>query len=349
MVAGTAICRGEIRESTEEAENVTERSQNCGMRSHDQVLRISEQQLGLVLVGDADAAGLTRSARRHSLATGRLEHVTARVLRVRGSPPSERQRVLAAVLDVSPLAYAGGPTAAALWGLPGYRLTPPHVVRPEGVSRRRTELGRVYELAGLGPQHVTALDQIPVVRPEVLVLQLCRSEHPARAERALDNLWRRRLVSGLSLRRTLDSLAASGRDGVSVMRELLKKRGDDYVPPASNLERRFEEVLERAGEPPLLRQVDCGGDHWVGRVDFKDWYLPLVVEVQSERYHSALVDREHDTARLAALRGAGFEVVEVTDEQVWHRPDEVVEAVRAARRRLSSDFPPGNGRPNGHF
>jgi hypothetical protein len=150
----------------------------------------------------------------------------------------------------------------------------------------------------------------------------------------LDNLWRRRLVSGCSLLRTLDELASSGRNGVRVMRELLEERGEHYVPPASNLERRFATILQREGDPSLRPQVDSGEDRWVGRVDFRDPQLPLVVEVQSETYHSSLVDSEHDERRLAALRAAGFTVVDVTDEQVWHRPSEVVEAVRAARNRL---------------
>ncbi len=76
-----------------------------------------------------------------------------------------------------------------------------------------------------------------------------------------------------------------------VLRELLDERGDDYVPPASNLERRFDTLLHRAGEPAMRRQVDSGGDRWVGRVDFRDEQRPLIVEVQSATYHSALVDQ----------------------------------------------------------
>jgi very-short-patch-repair endonuclease len=216
------------------------------------------------------------------------------------------------------------------------------------VSSRPTGLAQMHAIVGLKPTHVTVLDQVPLVRPEVVALQQCADAHPARAERTLDSLWRRRLLSARSVRRTLDDLAVQGRPGVRLLRELLERRGDDYVPPASNLERRFEVVLERAGEPALRRQVDCGGDHWVGRVDFRDARLPLVVEVQSEHYHSALVDREHDAARLAELREAGFEVVEVTEEQVWHRPAEVVEAVRGARRRLSRTSCIGNGRSSDH-
>jgi very-short-patch-repair endonuclease len=318
------------------------------MPAIDPILQASERQHGLVLAVDARTAGLTRSALRHSIAAGRLEPMTPRVLRVAGVPRTSTQTVLAAVLDASPGAFACGPTAAALWGVPGYRLLPAHVVRPRGVSGRRTGLAQMHAIVGLRPTHVTVLDQVPVVRPEVVALQLCAEEHPARAERALDSLWRRRLLSARSVRRTLDDLAVQGRGGVRLLRELLERRGDDYVPPASNLERRFEVVLERAGEPPMRRQVDSGGDHWVGRVDFRDARLPLIVEVQSERYHTALIDREHDAARLAALRNAGFEVVEVTEEQVWHRPADVVEAVREARRRLSRTSCIRNGHSSDH-
>ena len=263
--------------------------------------------------------------------------------------------MLAAVLDAAPGAFACGPTAAALWGVSGHRLTPVHVARPERLSGRRTHLAVLHEIARLRERHVTVLDSVPIVRPEVVVLQLCASEHPDRAARALDNLWRRRLVSARSLRRTLDELAAQGRNGVRVMRVLLDERGDDYVPPASNLEHRFAAILEQAGEPPMRRQVDSGGDRWIGRVDFRDERLPLIVEVQSEAYHSALTDKHDDERRLASLRSAGFEVIEVTDTQVWHHPGDVLEAVRAARWRLGGGSSPhhtsgrGNGRSNGQI
>lgn len=283
---------------------------------------------------------MSRSALRHAVASDRLVQVTSRVLRVPGTPASDLQRTLAAVLDASPSAFGCGPTAASLWGVPGHRLLPAHVARPVGLTGRRSGLAVLHEIARLGSRHVTTVDGVPCVRPEVVVLQLCGSTYPERAASALDNLWRRRLVSGRSLRLTLEDLAASGRNGVCVMRELLERRGgDDYVPPASNLERRFAIILERAGERGMRRQVDSGDDRWVGRVDFRDECLPLIVEVQSEAHHSSLVDVEHDARRLAALRAAGFEVVEVTDEQVWHRPEDAITAVRTARHRLARRTP----------
>jgi very-short-patch-repair endonuclease len=74
----------------------------------------------------------------------------------------------------------------------------------------------------------------------------------------------------------------------------------------------------------------------VGRVDFRATDLPLIVEVQSETYHTALTDVRDDEVRLAALRAAGFTVVEVTDAQVWHQPDEVVARIREVVRNLAA-------------
>jgi very-short-patch-repair endonuclease len=300
----------------------------------DAIHQISRRQHGLVLVEDLHALGFDHDAIRHLIRAGRLERVSRRVLRVPGAPVTPHQLVLAKVLDASSGAVAGEATAVSLWGVVGYQLVPVHVVRAGGGSSRAPQGAVLHRLAGLAPDHVTVLDGIPVVRPEVAVLQLCASVPRPRAAAALDNLWRRRLLTGPSLRRTLGELAGSGRNGVTVLRELLEERGDDYVPPASGLEARFETILRRAGEPALRRQVDLGSDRWIGRVDFCDPDRPLVVEVQSERYHTALVDKAHDERRIADLRAAGFEVVEVTDAQVWHRPHEVVDAVRVARQRL---------------
>ena len=102
----------------------------------------------------------------------------------------------------------------------------------------------------------------------------------------------------------------------------------DYRPPDSGLESRFQQITSDAGIE-FRRQVDTGGDEqWIGRVDFLHTGRPFVVEIQSEAYHSSLVDQRSDEARLVALRAAGFTVVEITDTLVWTQPRAVVEKVR---------------------
>ena len=259
--------------------------------------------------------------------------VTPRVLRRVGAPETVRQRVLAEVLDVGGDAVLSHTAAASLWGLPGFSLRPTTVARARTHAPRRGAV--VHLVRDLPSRWLTTLDAIPVVRPELCVLQLCATVHRGKAERALDTAWSLRLLSGRSVAALLADMGERGRNGTALLRELLDARGFDYTPPASNLESRFQRVLADRGLPEMRRQVDSGGDSWTGRVDFRDEFLPLIVEVQSERYHTALVDRLADARRLAQLRADGFIVVEVLDTEVWERPQPMVERIRAARARAA--------------
>ena len=179
----------------------------------------------------------------------------------------------------------------------------------------------------------TVLDGIPILHPDAIIFQLCGMVNPMRAERALDNGWSMELYDGAQLLRTHDELRDRGRAGTVLLRRLLKARGLDYVPPASGLEGRVSWILERAGERRLRRQVNSGGETWTGRVDLRDDELPFILEVQSECYHSALLDVVADAARIKQLETDGFVVEQVTDAQAWQQPAEIVDAVRRGRRK----------------
>lgn len=201
--------------------------------------------------------------------------------------------------------------------------------------------GKLYEVSAAQHGLITALpfaaviDGIPVVRPALLLLQLAPMVSPDRLKRILDALWNRRLLSGPSVRTELAHVMHRGRPGTAAIRDLLDSLPDRYVPPASGLEGRFAKVLVDAGLPEMRRQVDLGsGERWCGRVDFVDAHLPLVVEVDSERYHAALSSQADDAVRQTRLEAAGFRVERVTDFQVWHRAREVASTVRAARQLL---------------
>ena len=89
----------------------------------------------------------------------------------------------------------------------------------------------------------------------------------------------------------------------------------------------------------MRRQIDSGGDQWTGRVDFRHATLPLIVEIQSERHHTALSDRRADAARRDRLVADGFVVIEITDTLLFSDPREVVAADsighRASARRMN--------------
>ncbi len=256
-----------------------------------------------------------------------------RIIRHLAAPTTPVQCALGAVLDAGEGAVLSHLSAAALWGLPGFALLPAHVTTVRRSHPVGQPVGTVHRMRALKPHHGTVLEGIPVVRPELLVLQLAGTVSAQRAERLFDRTWSMRLLSGATTRRVLDEVAASGVRGVRVLRDILDERGDEYVPPATGLEGRFAEIVRDACLPEMDRQIDLGDDHWCGRVDFFDRTRRLVVEVDSEKYHSALSDVRADAERARSLERAGFTVVRVSDGQVFHRPWEVVDAMRTARVR----------------
>ncbi|NLA37604.1 MAG: DUF559 domain-containing protein [Actinobacteria bacterium] len=176
---------------------------------------------------------------------------------------------------------------------------------------------------------------IPVVRPELLALHLFATK-PRRAAYLTDRLWADGLLSGGSIAALLSQLGERGRNGTAGLRIFFNKRGLDYLPPASNLESRLNELLEQWGIS-VRRQVDLGETAWGGRVDFVCDAAAVVIEAQSEKFHASLSDREADAQRRVRLDAAGFTVVEVWDTEVFHRPGDairrIVAAVAAAQAR----------------
>jgi very-short-patch-repair endonuclease len=293
------------------------------------VTTLSAGQHGHVGTWQLRAIGLTSHEVLRLRRSGGWIDVSPRVLQRTGAASSADGTLMAAVLDASPGAAIAGTAAASMWGVPGFKATPVHVVRPRGIARRPSSLAVVHEVVDLHPTQIKVVRGIPVISPARVVCELAGTM-PHRAERVLEWLWNERLLDGATFRRTVQQLAGRGRPGSTLLRELDAARGPGYVPPASGLERRFMEICDF----PMERQVDLGGEEWCGRVDFKDPVLPLIVEIQSEKHHSSLVDKAADAARTAALEAAGFIVVEVWDFEVWHQPAIVRERIRKERWAL---------------
>jgi hypothetical protein len=308
----------------------------------DRPLRLlASTQHGLASVRQAADLGFDRS-RRGRLADGRRwERLTPRVLRMVGAEPSPAQSCMAAILDAGGGAALSGTTAAAWWNIPGNQLEPMQLVRWRNRSGTPQRGDRRHEPLLLPEHHVVRLDGIPVQTPARALFDIAGTRRRGidvpwfvkRMERMVDNAWSAGLVSGATLHAMLDDLATRGRPGIQVMRAVLADRGLDYIPPASNLEARVIQILQEGGLPAMRRQVDTGDEHgWIGRVDLRDVDLPLILEVQSERFHSSLIDQQLDAERVARLEAAGFVVVQVTEVVVWHRPAELLHAVREGRR-----------------
>lgn len=298
----------------------------AGMDEMQRLRAVAEQQHGVLSRSQCRAQGAGECAVRMGRRRGEWERVTPRVVRLVGAPRTERSALMAAVLDAGPGAAASHRSAAALWGLSGFHLTDLDVSRPHDADHHRPALARLHRTRSLPAHHVTSVDGIPVTTPARTIFDLAGLVHPWRTERALDNAVSTSPGLLRALHRMLPELAERGRTGITLMRELLANRPMGYIAPASGLESRLVKLLDDAGIK-TKRQVDVGGDDWIGRTDLLVAGTNIVIEVDSARFHTSLLDRERDERRDEELRAAGFAPLRVTEEDVWHASEKVVRAV----------------------
>lgn len=292
-------------------------------------IRLAERHHGVVSIRHLRDAGASRSDIQALRDSRHWECAAPWVLRRVGSAPTELQGLTVAVLDDGPESMLSHGSAARLWGVRGCSLMPVHVVTTMS-SRYRSASVRRHRVRRLPAEWRTELDGIPVARPELTALHLFASFHYEKAERFVDALWAMRLLSVSSIARFVVDMGRMGRNGTAGARRYLDDRSQGERPPESGLESRTIQVLRSAGLA-LERQVDVGSEErWTGRVDMRMVGTRVVVEVQSRRHHTALSDVVADRTRRAAIEAAGFTVVEVWDDEVWTRPDVVVDRVRRA-------------------
>lgn len=295
--------------------------------------RIMEAQQSLCTRDQARIVGFDRKAldrRRHR---GSIVFITARVLGVAGVAMTDERRALAAVLDGGAGTLVSHQSAAAMWGLPGFELAPPHVIVPRGTSPAWGTLGPVHTSTFLPEHHGTVRCGIPVTTPTRLAFDLSGRVGPSTFERTVERMWSRRLTNAARLYPMLDELSEHGRPKIQAIRDYLEPRGPAYRPCESGLELRVVEILRRHGEAPLDRQIDVGDENeWIGRVDMLDRLARLIVEIDSELYHGSDLERRLDAERARRLEVAGWLVLRVREFDVWHHPLVVVAAVREARR-----------------
>ena len=297
------------------------------MSSDDDLLRLAEHQYGVVSATQLRELGLGPNAFARRAGGTQWEALSDEVLRRTGVPSGRGLTAMAAVLDAGVGAVLSHSSAASWWGVPGCLLEPVHVARDSYSTRRPRLPMALHTVRHLPPEWTTALDEVPIVRPELLAMQLFAQHRYERAERYVDHLWSMRLLSGSSIDRLLTAHGQRGRNGIGGLRRYRDERPGVYVPPASALEGRAIRILGDAGIP-MRAQVDVGADQWVGRVDLLHHEEPLVAEVQSDRFHRSLTSAQDDLIRRERLEQAGWVVVELWEHEVWFRPQDVVEKVR---------------------
>ncbi len=267
--------------------------------------------------------GYSASAVTRSAAAGRLHRLHRGVYAVGHANLSFQGHYLAAVLACAPHALLSHVSAAWLWGLLRQRPGVIHITAP---TRRRVKPPLSVHHARLVDEDRSLLDGIPVTSLARTLLDLAAMLPARRLRRAIERSEELHLFDLGSV----DSLLArAGRHpGTGRLRRALAL----YRPPPftrSGLERRFLELVEKAGLP----YPSTGFNELGYELDVYWQAERFAVELDIYETHGSREAFESDRLRQENLKLAGIEMIRVTGPRLDRESDEVIERVALLLKR----------------
>jgi very-short-patch-repair endonuclease len=231
---------------------------------------------------------------------------------------------MAAALWSAPDGLVSHATAAALWGFEGI-VTDEIDVTVSARRRLRSHHVRVHRVGDLLPADVARRGPIAVTSALRTAIDLAGVVDADVLEVAIESALRRRLFSVGQLRWRSEALMGTGRPGTRRLRDLLERR--DVGRSDSGWEVRTAQILVAAGFPSPARQhpIRVNGKV-IARADLAYPDARLILEYDSDEWHSGVTRRHQDAQRRNRLRALGWTVLEVTPVTL-RRPTELIELV----------------------
>ena len=288
---------------------------------------LARGQHGVVSSAQLMELGFPKATISGAVRRGRLHPIHRGVYAVGHTALSWDGWCLAAVL-ARPGSLASHKTAAWIYGLLSYR---PGTIHLTASTRQRIKRDFVVHYASLEPDDRTVVDGIPVTSPARTVLDLAASEPRRKLDRLLERANERQILD----RRRFEALAAraGGHPGRVKFATALAAYRPETAVLRSNLERRFRDLVLRAGLPTPQTNVVIEGyeldAYWEAE--------GFAVELDVYATHGSARSFEADRERADDLLLAGIELIRVTDVRLDREPRETIARVAAhlARRRAT--------------
>jgi hypothetical protein len=276
------------------------------------IAAIAARQHGVFTLAQSDAVGFGDDQRMFRLRTGRWEMRYPGVYAIAGVPESWRGRVLAACWGAPDLAVASHRSAAELRDLPGRRTD---LVEISCKRKRRTKAGGlvVHETKSLSVDDFEMIDGIPTTSTEQTLLGLAAVVPETVVEMALDRALYRKQTTIARLERFVQRKGKQGRNGIGVLRALVRDLDASTGVPESAMETRLKQLLRREGLPMPTFQYEIWHEgRFVARVDAAYPEHRIAIEYDSYQYHLGARAIERDNDRRARLSGIDWNTVTFT-------------------------------------
>jgi hypothetical protein len=301
---------------------------------------------GVVGVDAAATMGISQGQLTAFLRAGRLERVANEVYVIAGAADSWHRRAM--IATASSAGWASHRTAAALWQLDGFDQGEIEVLTPKGRRRERRHSWVVHETRRFRGVDLAEVDGIPCTTVARTILDLPGVVHPFAVAQALDTACRRWPGMLDTIGQRFRELGGRGRPGARLMRTMLEERIGAGRFAQSGFERRALSLVRSVGLPEPVLQCPVRDGRFVAYLDLGWPAVRWAVECDSLAFHSGKRAHEGDRARRRRLKQLGWDLVEVTYDDVTQRRDETGRQLRLLYRRRAADFQQLSSLTRGH-
>jgi predicted transcriptional regulator of viral defense system len=304
------------------------------------VLRALDEHMashhGVIDLASATALGASRHIVRDRVASGAWQQVYRGVYRTASAPRTPEQRLLAAVLACGPGAIASHRSAAWLWKLLAQPPDIPEVTIPHNRTTRQPGI-TVYRSKDIVATTSSLRSGIRVTGPARGIMDTSGVVGPEVTALMIDRAIAAKLLTVPALFGALEQFGRRGRRGTAALRAALDARGVSAPTHApSVLESAMARLLKQTNVASPLAEFRVAG----GKVRF-DFAWPdilFAIEVLGWAGHSAYDDWLRNVAKRNWCTKNGWELLEVTWEDLIRRPAWVAKEIREriSRRRLAA-------------
>lgn len=174
------------------------------------------------------------------------------------------------------------------------------------------------------------IDGIPTASIEQTLLGLAAVCHPDTVEMALDRALHRGLTTVAHLERFIGRKGKRGRNGVGVLRSLVRGLDAQARAPESVMETKLKQLLRRNGLPtPEFQYEIWHNGRFIARVDAAYPEHRIAIEYDSYEHHTGRRAIDRDNERRARLSRINWETIAFTAAALRNNGGEQLETLRA--------------------
>lgn len=252
--------------------------------------------------------------------SGEWRRISIGVFAVAGSPVTDHQRCMAAVLS-RPGSFISGRCAAWLLDIGGVpRQQQPEITVPYSASAR-SSIAKIHRSFHHRVIRTTRVDGIECAAPPETVFRMSEYVGSVRLVRMVDAL----LLADPTCADELGDIYLRHQGermrGMAKLRPILLERlAGAFVPTESELEALADVVFEVESMPEMLRQQPMPWAPNAGRVDrlIPEWHL--IVELDGRTWHARTEAFENDRERDNAALRHGYRTIRLTWQMLNERP-----------------------------